>query len=70
MEASGEGLRYQWQYSNDDGANWKNSSQSGCKTATVSVPITEARNGQQYRCVVTDGSGNRVTSEAGTLIVQ
>ncbi|OLR62713.1 hypothetical protein BHF69_08505 [Anaerostipes sp. 992a] len=70
VEASGEGLRYQWQYSNDDGANWKNSSQSGCKTATVSVPITAARNGQQYRCVVTDGSGNCVTSEAGTLIVQ
>ncbi|WP_242946133.1 InlB B-repeat-containing protein [Anaerostipes sp. 992a] len=70
VEASGESLRYQWQFSNDDGANWRNSSQSGCKTSTISVPITEARNGQKYRCVVTDGNGNSVTSEAGTLIVK
>ncbi|OLR62706.1 hypothetical protein BHF69_08460 [Anaerostipes sp. 992a] len=68
--ANGEGLKYQWQYSNDDGTSWRNSSQSGSKTSTISVPITAARNGQQYRCVVTDERGNSVTSEAGTLRVQ
>ncbi|OLR62712.1 hypothetical protein BHF69_08500 [Anaerostipes sp. 992a] len=70
VQATGEGLKYQWQFSNDDGENWRNSSQSGNKTENVSVPITAARNGQQYRCVVTDGNSNSVISEAGTLIVK
>lgn len=70
IQAVGDGLKYQWQFSNDDGKTWRNSSQSGCRTATVDVPITEARDGQQYRCVVTDKNGNSMTSEVAKLFVK
>ncbi|MGM9649992.1 MAG: hypothetical protein ACI3XY_08540 [Butyricicoccaceae bacterium] len=69
IEATGEGLTYQWQYQNVGTDFWQNSSQSGNKTASLSVPITEKRNGQKYRCVVTDASGNTVTSDEATLLV-
>ncbi len=70
IEAIGDNLTYQWQYQNVGTDFWQNSSQSGNKTATLSVPITEKRNGQKYRCVVTDASGNSVTSDEATLIVE
>ena len=35
---------------------------TGNKTATLSVPITEARNGQKYRCIVKGADGKSVTS--------
>ncbi len=69
LEAAGTGLTYQWQYQNVGTDFWQNSSQSGNKTATLSVPITEKRNGQKYRCVVTDASGNTVTSDEAVLRV-
>ena len=69
VEAAGTGLSYQWQYQNVGTSVWKASGQSGNKTNTLSVPITEARDGQKYRCVVTDGSGNQATSDAATLHV-
>ncbi len=67
--AEGNELTYQWQYLNVGATNWRNSSQSGNKTDTLTIPITEARNGQQYRCVITDADGNTITSDAATLIV-
>ena len=67
VTAQGTGLKYQWQtYSN--GA-WKNSSLPGYNTATLSVPITTARNGYKFRCVVTDSSNKTVTSNAAILTV-
>ncbi len=67
-EGNGE-LTYQWQYQNVGSSNWKNSSQAGNKTATLTVPITAARDGQKYRCVITDAEGNTVATDAATLIV-
>ncbi|MCC8081747.1 MAG: hypothetical protein LIO80_07050, partial [Lachnospiraceae bacterium] len=69
VEATGTGLTYQWQYKSAGGTMWHDSGLTGATTATLSVPVTEARDGQQYRCVVTDGDGNTVTSEAATLTV-
>ena len=68
VKATGDGLTYQWQFS-ADGTTWKNSTMTGYKTATMSVPVTKARNGYQYRCVITDASGATVTSDAATLTV-
>ncbi|MCC8029727.1 MAG: hypothetical protein LIO75_08050, partial [Lachnospiraceae bacterium] len=70
VEAEGDDLSYQWQYSSNGGTTWLNSGQTGAATATISVQVKESRDGQQYRCVVTDGSGNTVTSDAATLNVQ
>ena len=67
VEATGENLTYQWQFK--DGANWKDSGMEGTKTPQLRVPITEARIGQQYRCIVTSGNGTNATSNAAKLTV-
>jgi len=69
VKASGEGLKYQWQYRTSAKGSWKNASGTGNKTATISVPATVSRNGYQYRCQITDKYGNVITSKAATLNV-
>ena len=66
VKATGNGLTYQWQYSTDKGATWKN---SAAKTATYRVQAQKAYDGYMYRCVVTDKSGKTVTSNAATLTI-
>ena len=66
VKATGTNLKYQWQYSKDGGKTWSN---SVTKTATYSTTATTARNGQKYRCVITDASGAKVTSAVATLTV-
>ena len=65
VAAEGEGLTYRWQYK-DVGGVWTNSS---FKTASMSCKITAERGGRQYRCVITDLYGSKITSEAGTIVV-
>ena len=36
----------------------------------MSVKLTEARDGRQYRCVITDAAGDKITSEPATMSVQ
>jgi len=62
--AEGEGLKYQWEFSEDDGASWKLSAST---SSTVSVEFKAYRNNYLYRCVITDGDGNSVTSNAARL---
>ena len=68
VAASGDIASYQWQVKTPSGS-WKNSNATGCKTATLEITATAARNGYQYRCIVTDVDGNSVTSEPATLTV-
>jgi len=67
VTADGSNLSYQWQF-NDYGV-WKNSGMTGAKTATISVPITEKRDGQQYRCIVTSANGTSAVSDSAKLAV-
>ncbi|MBR5342430.1 MAG: hypothetical protein IK149_00875 [Oscillospiraceae bacterium] len=67
--AEGSALSYQWQVSTDGGATWKNTTLTGAKTATLSVKVTAARAGYQYRCKVTN-NGETVISNAATLSVK
>ncbi|MBR5372450.1 MAG: hypothetical protein IK130_09570, partial [Oscillospiraceae bacterium] len=67
VTASGKNLKYQWQFK--DGAIWKESSMNGAKNATLSVPIIEARDGQQYRCIVSNSFGSE-TSDAASIQVK
>ena len=67
VKASGENLTYQWYYKAPNG-NWTKTAFTGNKTANLTVAVTDARNGYQYRCVITDGV-NTVTSNAATLHV-
>lgn len=67
--AVGEKLTFQWQWCSAGGSSWSNSGQDGNTTSILKIPITEARNGQMYKCVIKDGAGNTVTSNVATLIV-
>ena len=65
IEAEGEDLTYQWQVFKS--GNWKNTSLSGNKEATLIVPVIASRDGMTFRCVVTNGNGVSVTSDEVTL---
>lgn len=69
VKAEGEGLTYQWQYANANSNVWRTSSMKGNGTSTLSVPVTAARDGQKYRCVITSGTGRVVTTETAVLTV-
>ena len=69
VEATGEGLTYQWQWQSANGGAWGNSGLATAKSASLEVPATADRNGQHYRCVVTDANGQTVASEAATLTI-
>ncbi len=57
---------YQWQESSDGGNTWKNIS-SNSDTLHFSN-ISQAKDRSQYRCIVTDNKGNKLTSNSFTLI--
>lgn len=68
VTATGSGtLTYQWQYKSPGTTSWYNSSTTGATTASINITATSARNGQQYRCKVTDSANNPVFSNAATL---
>ena len=69
VDATGENIQYQWQYSNNGGSTWNNSGMAGNKTASLNVVATAARNGQMYRCILTNEYGS-IISDAATLTVK
>ncbi len=66
VSVNAESPVYQWQYSDDNGSTWKNSTASGYKTATLTVVSSKAVNGRKYRCQVTS-NGKTKYSNAATL---
>ncbi len=68
--ATGTGLTYQWQYKSLKDGKWYNTTTTGYNTATMSIGVTTGRNGMEFRCIVTDASGDTVTSNAAALHVQ
>ena len=68
VEATGVGLSYRWQYSSDGAQSWKGCSMSGYKTAVLTVPVTEARDGWRFRCIISTDT-DTVTSETAALSV-
>ena len=67
--AEGEGLRYQWQYKRPGSEKWIDTAMEGATKPTVYIESTRARDGYQYRCVITDAVGNMVCTEAATMRV-
>ncbi len=67
VTAEGEGLTYQWYLKDPASSKF---SASSIKTATYNVTMTEAKNGRQVYCVVTNKYGNSVTSDTVTLKVK
>ncbi len=68
VKASGDGLKYQWQYRTSSTGSWKTTTLTGAKTKTLSVKALATRNGYQYRCVVTNENGEAI-SKAATLTI-
>ena len=70
--AVGKGLTYQWQWRKNSSSAWNDctSATEGYNTATLKVTATAARNGYQYRCVVSDSAGNSVNSNSAKLTVK
>ncbi|MBQ2062778.1 MAG: hypothetical protein II458_08950 [Oscillospiraceae bacterium] len=69
VKATGRNLTYQWYYKKP-GGSWAKSSLTGSKTATLSVSVTSARNGYQYKCLVKDANGVKVYSSPASLTVK
>lgn len=69
VEATGEGLTYQWQWQSASGSGWSNSGLPTANSPTLEVPATEDRNGQGYSCLITDANGNQVRTYAVTLTI-
>ena len=67
VTANGPGITYQWQYSDDQGKTWQQSSLTG---ATYKTTLTDSRNGRFVRCVVTDKYGNAVTSKSASMKIK
>ena len=68
IEAAGDDLGYQWQYRTSPDGPWKKSNATGNKTEKITFISKPARDGYQYRCRVSNNSGNVYTNEA-TLTV-
>mgnify|MGYP000010613865 FL=1 len=69
VEAEGKDLNYQWEYCNANSNTWRTSTMIGSQTASISVPVAKWRDGQKYRCVITDGYGNQVISDTATVTI-
>ena len=71
IAATGKGtLKYQWQYRKDENASWADSGQKGAKTDTLLVSCTAGLHGYQFRCIVTDGNGQKSYSNTVTLTLK
>ncbi|MBR4396035.1 MAG: hypothetical protein IKT01_06590 [Eubacteriaceae bacterium] len=70
VAAEGNGLSYQWQYCKPGKTKWYNSTMFGATSDEVLVPLSETRNGQKYRCIVSDISGKKVISGAAAAYVE
>lgn len=71
VKARGNNLQYQWYYRTSSSGTWMKSSASCAKTATYTISassVVTARDGYQYRCVVSNENGS-ATSSAATLHV-
>ena len=68
VSALGEVSSYQWKYSTD-GTKWNNVTIAGAKTADLAIAATAAKDGRQFKCVVTFADGQVIESEAATLNV-
>ena len=66
VQASGEGLTYQWYYKNKTASTF---AKAACTAASYTFTATAALDGRQLYCVVTDQNGDTAKSAAVTLTV-
>ena len=67
VEAEGNGLTYQWQYSKDGGTIWSNLTGTdwvSATTDTLTFTVNNSRFANLYRCKIGDSNGNVLYSNA------
>lgn len=69
VEAVGDGLRYQWEYSNTQGQTWGATGAQGGQTPTMTTQLQSYRNGQMYRCRITDAYGNLLYTQVVQMTI-
>ena len=70
VQATGDNLKYQWQYSKDNGGNWINSSNPSSTTDTFNLVAAANRNNFLVRCVITDEYGETLESDSAVLTIK
>jgi len=70
VEAVGNDIKYQWQFSSDGGETWTNSTGAGNKTNTLTVTTKKNYNGKLYRCKVKTSAGTVYSKKAKLTIKQ
>ena len=70
VEAQGNGLTYQWYFSTDGGETWEKSYSPGYATNALAPILRAYRDGNMYKCLVTDIFGNTVESDPVSMEVE
>ncbi len=65
--AIGSDLTYQWQY-RVPGGTWNNATDSGCNTATLTLPASMSLNGNNYRCFVRNALGSDYSDPVALIV--
>ena len=65
--ASGAGLTYQWQCSEDGGKTWTDATENGSSTTTLELTMHISFSGYLYRCIIADSNGGSLTSNSAIL---
>lgn len=60
VSANGTDLTYQWQYSSNNGVNWRNL--SGQTGNTMQIEITDENSSYQFRCAISSGTHTLYTN--------
>ena len=70
VEATGNGLVYEWFFSNDGGKSWAKSYSPGYATNTLAPILRTHRDGNMYKCVVSDVFGKTIASDVVSMSVE
>ena len=70
IEAAGEGVSYQWQYCRRGETQWNDAEEASAQSAALAIRVTAERNGQSFRCRITDVNGSTLVTESATLTVK
>lgn len=65
--ATGDQVRYRWQYSDDNGSTWNDSTLP--HSSTVYPTISAGMDGRLYHCLCTDMHGRTATSRAALITI-
>ena len=68
VTATGSGLTYQWQYQGRTSTKWTNF--ANATSAVMTKTPSASWDGWKVRCVVTDSSGNTMSSEIATVTIE